>query len=105
MFGIYWMDAFGNKELLYRDPNIASLWPVPIQARRRPPVIPSQLDPSLGNEGTFVVQNVYASDPAIPRGTVKALRVVQVLPKSTPGIDNPPVGRAALLGRCWAQCR
>ncbi|NLC55792.1 MAG: hypothetical protein GX774_03020 [Armatimonadetes bacterium] len=93
MFGIYWMDAFGNKELLYRDPNIASLWPVPIQARRRPPVIPSQLDPSLGNEGTFVVQNVYASDPAIPRGTVKALRVVQVLPKSTPGIDNPPVGR------------
>lgn len=93
MFGIYWVDAFGNKELLYRDPNIASLWPVPIRARKRPPVLPSHLDPSLGKEGVFVVQNVYASDPPIPRGTVKALRVVQVLPKSTPGIDNPPVGR------------
>lgn len=28
MFGLYWMDVFGNKELLYRDLNISSLWPV-----------------------------------------------------------------------------
>ena len=93
MFGLYLVDAFGNKELLYRDPNIASLWPVPIRARQRPPVLPSTLDRSLGREGIFALQDVYASDPDIPRGSVKALRIVQVLPKSTPGIDNPPVGR------------
>ncbi|MGB9689788.1 TolB family protein, partial [Thermogutta sp.] len=28
MFGLYWMDIFGNKELLYRDLNVSSLWPV-----------------------------------------------------------------------------
>ncbi|HRT97320.1 MAG TPA: hypothetical protein P5532_23135, partial [Planctomycetota bacterium] len=30
MFGLYLVDAFGNKELLYRDPDIASLWPIPL---------------------------------------------------------------------------
>jgi len=42
MFGLYWMDRFGNKELLYRDLNISSLWPVPLQPRPRPPTLPSQ---------------------------------------------------------------
>jgi len=92
MFGLYWVDAFGNKELLYRDPNLSSLWPVPLRPRPRPPVWPSALDPTLGDEGLCVLQDVYASAPPLPRGTVKALRIVQVLPKSTPGIDNPPVG-------------
>jgi len=92
MFGIYLCDADGNKELLYRDPAISSLWPIPLRARRRPPVVPSNLDARLGQEGVFVLQDVYASLPRVPRGTVKALRIVQVLPKSTPGKDLPPVG-------------
>jgi hypothetical protein len=93
MFGLYLVDAFGNKELLYRDPNVASLWPTPLRPRPRPAVRPSSLDPALGDEGVVLVQDVYASDPPLPRGSVKALRIVQVLPKSTPGIDNPPVGQ------------
>ncbi|MDW8039308.1 MAG: hypothetical protein RMI90_14905, partial [Thermoguttaceae bacterium] len=43
MFGLYWVDRFGNKELLYRDLNISSLWPVPLRPRPRPPAIPSQV--------------------------------------------------------------
>ncbi|MBI3921879.1 MAG: discoidin domain-containing protein, partial [Armatimonadetes bacterium] len=93
MFGLYLVDAFGNKELLYRDTNISCLSPVPLRTRFRPPVLPSSLDRDLGEEGTFLLQDVYASSPALPPGSIKALRVVQVLPKSTPGIDNPPVGR------------
>ena len=27
MFGLYLVDRFGNKELIYRDPSIGSLWP------------------------------------------------------------------------------
>lgn len=92
MFGLYLCDAEGNKELLYRDPSIASLWPVPLAARRRPPVVPSNLDARLGDEGEFILQNVYASLPRVPRGSIKALRIVQVLPKSTPGKDLPPIG-------------
>ncbi|NLI00312.1 MAG: hypothetical protein GX446_12580 [Chthonomonadales bacterium] len=100
MFGIYLCDADGNKELLYRDPNIASLWPVPIKPRRKPPILPSVLasgSPSgksvTGDDtGVFVLQDIYASLPRVPRGSVKALRIVQVLPKTTPGADRPPIG-------------
>ncbi len=41
MFGVYWVDRFGNKELLYRDLNISSLWPTPLRPRTPPPVLPS----------------------------------------------------------------
>lgn len=92
MFGLYLVDRFGNKELLYRDLNIASAWPVPLRPRQRPPLLPLPGETPRPAEGTFVVQNVYQSDPPLPAGVIRALRVLQVLPKSTPGIDNPPVG-------------
>jgi len=92
MFGIYLVDCFGNKELLYRDLNIASLWPMPLRQRRRPPVVMWAPEQNGGGEGTFFLQDVYQSYPALPRGSVTRLRIVQVLPKSTPGINRPPVG-------------
>ncbi|HIQ19974.1 MAG TPA: hypothetical protein EYH34_01875, partial [Planctomycetes bacterium] len=36
MFGLYLVDAFGNKELLYRDLNLSTVWPVPLAPRPRP---------------------------------------------------------------------
>ena len=94
MFGLYLVDAFGNKELLYRDPSIASLWPVPLRPRPVPPQPPSLLDPSLPNMGLVVLQNLHDSDPSLGGETIRRLRILQVLPKSTPGIDRPPVGLA-----------
>jgi len=94
MFGIYLVDCFGNKELLYRDLNIASLWPVPLRPRRKPAVVASVCEESAKREGTFFLENVYDSWPELPRDTVKRLRIVQVLPKSTPNINDPPVGVA-----------
>ena len=91
MFGLYLVDRFGNKELLYRDLDIASLWPTPLRARRKPPVIPATSDREQ-REGTFVLQDVFDSAPALAGETIKRLRVIQVLPKSTPGMDRPPVG-------------
>ena len=126
MFGLYLVDCFGNKELLYRDAEISSLWPIPLGPRPRPPVIPAAAEggydgpaPSAPaaaaaaghtessgtasapaepaaagmGEGAFFLLNVYESDPALPAGCqVAALRVVQVLPKATPHINDPPVG-------------
>jgi hypothetical protein len=57
-----------------------------------PPAVPSALEQVASAEDGFVImQNVNDADPALDR-PVKALRVIQVLPKSTPGIDQPPVG-------------
>jgi Hydrazine synthase alpha subunit middle domain/WD40-like Beta Propeller Repeat len=94
MFGIYLVDCFGNKELLHRDPAICSLWPVPLRSRARPAMLASLLPPEAVSEGTFLLRNVYESWPPLPCGSVKRLRVVQVLPKTTWHINDPPVGLA-----------
>jgi hypothetical protein len=94
MFGIYLVDCFGNKELLHRDPEICSLWPVPLRARSCPPTVASQPETEAPAEGAFFLQNVYESWPPLPPGTVKRLRIVQVLPKTTWHANDPPVGLA-----------
>ncbi len=94
LFGLYLVDAFGNKELLYRDLNIASLWPMQLRARGVPPAVAEVSDTQAAAEGTYFLQDVYASDPKIPPASVTRLRIVQVLPKSTSGANNPTVGNA-----------
>jgi hypothetical protein len=96
MFGIYLVDRFGNKELLYRDAAVGSLWPMPLRPRKRAPALPSVLVENQPGEGTFLLQDVYASWPLLSesRDVVKALRVIQVLPKTTPHANTPRVGLA-----------
>lgn len=96
MFGIYLVDRFGNKELLYRDASIGSLWPMPLRPRPAAPALPSVVADDPSAEGTFLVQDVYASWPTVSdsRDRVKALRIVQVLPKTTPHANEPRVGWA-----------
>jgi hypothetical protein len=97
MFGLYLVDRFGNKELLYRDPSIGSLWPTPLRPHPRPPQLVSSIaeDDQTG-EGTFFLQNVYESWPQLgeAKPTIKQLRILQVLPKTTPNINAPRVGLA-----------
>ncbi len=94
MFGIYLVDAFGNKELLHRDPEICSLWPIPLRPRPKPRVVPPAAEAAEKPEGTYFLQDAHASFPPLPKGSVKRLRIIQVLPKTTPHINNPPVGLA-----------
>ncbi len=94
MFGIYLVDGFGNKELLYRDPHLGSLWPVGLRRRAAPPVVPPVAEETDQRQGVFFLYDVYASQPRLPKGAIKRLRIVQVLPKTTPHINDPPVGIA-----------
>jgi len=88
--GVYWIDRFGNRELLYRDPAISCLSPIPLRPRRKPPAIPSQTGTG---QATVAVMDVYNTDFEWPEGArVAALRVIQVLPKSTPPADQPRIG-------------
>ena len=41
------IDVFGNKELLYRDPDISCSLPIPLRPRTRPPVCSPVQNPSL----------------------------------------------------------
>jgi hypothetical protein len=108
-YGIYLADAFGNKELLYRDDEISCLDPIPIKARPVPPVIPHLTavgkplkpgtrfvpqDPqTIPDFGTVGLINVYDSIyPMTDLPRITALRVIQLLPKTTPFANNPKIG-------------
>ncbi len=100
---IYWIDANGNKELIYRDPSIACFSPIPLRPRLRPPVIPDQTTQTAAaikaagevKPATIAVINVYDSDFQWPAGMkIDKLRVIQVLPKSTAPPNQPRIGVA-----------
>lgn len=95
MFGIYFADAHGNKELIYRDPAISSLWARPLRVRSRPPAVVTAKDVGMGDEGTFFVSDVAESWPRLPEDRpIEALRIIEVLIKTTPHADQPRVGAA-----------
>ncbi len=95
--GLYLVDSFGNRELLYRDPAIGCLYPMPLQARPTPPVVPaSTATASTDAEGVVTIVNVYDSQKPWPKDTkIAALRVIQVLPKTTWKSNAPRVGIAS----------
>jgi len=102
--GIYWIDRFGNRELIYGDPAISCLSPMPLRARPVPPVIPTRTlqtakDKRKANgnalQETITIMNVYDSDFVWPEGArVCALRIIQALPKTTPPPNKPRIGVA-----------
>ncbi len=101
--GIYWIDRFGNRQLLYRDPAISCLSPIPLRPRPRPPVLPdltvqtavAAVQHPAPPSATISVVSVYDSDFEWPaQARVTALRIVQVLPKTTPPPNVPRIGIA-----------
>lgn len=105
-YGIYLVDAFGNRIPLYRDPAISCLSPIPLRPRPLPPVVPERtrgavapavLRPSERSaprpSGLVGVLNVRESLLPLPtEAVVSALRIVEVLPKTTPNADDPRIG-------------
>jgi hypothetical protein len=100
-YGLYLLDSFGNRIHLYTDPEVPCLDPIPLKPRDRPPVIPIQTtqaraDRSLGDDtetATVAVMNVYNATLPWPEGTViKALRIIQLFPKTTRIANDPNIG-------------
>jgi len=93
--GICLLDRWGNRELIYRDPEIGSTNPCPLVPRPMPPVVPSSLPRRSPPAGEMVLADVYQGLGRVPRGSVKELRIVQIFPKTTPVANSPPIGVAA----------
>ena len=82
-YGIYLVDAFGNKELIYRDPAISCLSPIPLRPRIKPPALASgvtdipEQPPEPQKTTTVGVINVYNSQQPFPEDTtIKSLRII-----------------------------
>lgn len=123
-YGIYLVDIYGNKELIYRDPEIACLSPIPLRSQPKPPISPELAvrgpgtDPVTRAEqmagvdpptGTISVMNVYDSLKPWPEDAVIThLRVLQVVPMSVPSGGLRPhetALRVASAGDSVVPCR
>jgi hypothetical protein len=86
------LDSFGNRVLIYEDPAIGCLSPIPLRPRTTPPVVPDGLEvarrgevPAAGKPsdatGTLACLNVYDSLLPWPEGMrIQRLRIVQMYP-------------------------
>lgn len=77
-FGLYLVDRWGNRELLYLDPAIGSMSPTLLRATATPPVISDSNVPNEAAHGQFFVADVYHGlEPAVERGRVRYIRVCE----------------------------
>jgi len=97
------LDEFGNREFVCKVINgLRPLDPTPLRARKRPPMVACgtwQGERAVPHApaATIGVMDIRIGDEfgKLPEGVrIKQLRVVQVLPKSTPHANNPRIGRA-----------
>jgi hypothetical protein len=86
-YGLYVLDAWGNRTELYRDPDTSCFQPVPLRPRPRPTEIPSVVnaraklahaDKTKDRKlATLFMQDVYQGMTGIKRGRVKYLRIME----------------------------
>ena len=94
--GLYYLDRFGNLELIYRDEDISCMYPIPLAPRPLPAVLPTSVNSELGDEGELVLSDVRKSLMRLPENRhIRTLRVFQVLPKTETHVaDKPKIGYA-----------
>jgi hypothetical protein len=83
-YGLYLIDTYGNKELIHRGADYSCYAPIPLRPRPRPPVLASARPPDapVDEPARLYVQDVYTGLDAVPRGTVKWLRINVTYPKT-----------------------
>lgn len=119
-YGIWLIDAFGNRVAVHHDPEMSCWQPIPLRARKRPPVIPPcirsagslpRATPTPGSDvrgagsprsrlavadtnhraATVVMSDVYEGLDGVERGTIRYLRIFE------------QVGRPWSARRFWPQ--
>ncbi|MFW6161249.1 MAG: hypothetical protein ACODAJ_00680 [Planctomycetota bacterium] len=74
-FALYLIDAWGNKELIHRDPLLSCAFPIPVRRRPRPPVLPD-VEPETDSAVCYVT-DVYDGLEGVARGEVRHIRILQ----------------------------
>jgi hypothetical protein len=77
-YGIYLIDVFGNKELLYRDPSISCFTPIPLRPRRRPTIVTDITD-ARQPDATLAVADVAHGVDGVTPEQVRFVRISERL--------------------------
>jgi len=75
-YGLYLIDVFGTKELIYRDPAISCFSPIPFKPRPIPPIVPDLTDRTDAH-ATCVVVDAAFGVPDLKPGQARYLRIAQ----------------------------
>ncbi len=88
-YAVYYIDVWGNRELIHRDKEMSCFMPHPLRKRKRPLVIADIIDPDA-TYATAFCENVYRDMPGVAKGAVKYLRMSQRLMLPAPvDYDDP----------------
>jgi len=88
-FGLYVIDRYGNRELLYQDLAIGSMCPTPFRPVPRPPVLRQEGPVADSPWGHFVLADVYRGiEHVVPRGSIRYLRVVEEVRSNLEQLPN-----------------
>jgi hypothetical protein len=100
-FGIYLIDSLGGRELIYRDQKMSCFAPMPVRPRGMPPLQPSSLETAADTpaKGVFYLQDVNQSTQPIKPGTIKSIRVNEILLQPTQRVPRVSVVTFELLKR------
>lgn len=90
--GIHLFHADAGLELLYRNPEISSLYPIPLKPRPTPPVRASSVQWDGPQEGAFLISDVTRGLSTVQPGEITHLRIVAVPAKTQPRMDQPNLG-------------
>lgn len=101
--GIYLIDKFGNRDLIYESSSeeFRPIDPIPVKSRTYPQMSTKtwqgeRSDMPDHQPATISINNVRISDAPLPDSVqVKWMRIVQVFPKMTPNKDKPRIGFAS----------
>lgn len=90
--GIHLFTVGGGLDLLYRDPEISSMYPLPVKASPRLPVFASGVDWEGPQEGRLIISDVTRGLSTVKPGDIKALRIVALPAKTQPWMNQPALG-------------
>ena len=77
-FGLCVIDRFGNREMLYLDPQIGSMAPSPLRSVTPPPSLASSEPAAPTATAQLLVTDAYRGlEPTVSRGRIKYLQVVE----------------------------
>jgi len=75
-YGLYLVDVYGNRELIYRDPDISCFVPIPLRSRPIPHVLPEAMDENR-NVATCNVSDIAFGCDGIAPEQAKYLRIAE----------------------------
>jgi len=117
---IYLLDDRGNKKCVWEEAKLGCYHPMPLCPRRRPPALAPTIEPPEfryvdpvvaniepdGRQGTFLMTDVYQGlEPHVRRGEVKAIQIMEQVPKTRPHTGGyawnvtPTIGRGTFYVR------